>query len=430
MTRHAGLLGGWLLAAAMLLAGGCALFVRESPPRDPEPIDFSLITPALGIYAGLDDWIPRASDPESAAEWLRGLRARNGVSFVAVQTRSMDGAVVFDNPFAPTLSEEAAAAWTNLLAARAGTGVSVLAAHPVFVGAPRPGEEMLSVRGYEAPSPADRRNPAVDAVRRIEAELVADLAPRCGDGILLTHAGFPGPSFDFSAHARNEMTARIGRTIANWPAEVLVAGGEGEEASAARGPLWGEWTLWRANLLTEFLVAAQEAAARSAKAADAPRPPVLVLAHGYYPLHFYEGLNWASSLVRPQRGWSDAPPGYQETGAGLLLDGLMLMYSAPLSTIQEAVREDLPWWASVEGAAFLASQVAPPSTMRWGAIPLTPYLDEDGELGEEARERLFRATAAAARTSAGVLLLDYRLAEDHEAWDAVRSGLLEARTPR
>ena len=429
MHRHLGIACGqpamktgvfFCLAFLALLLAGCRGTGRNLKAEIPAPEGQAL----FGVWIQPETAAEKFTTVAEATAFFEALAQRN-VSTVFLQVKDRRGLVIF-----PTTHAGAIPGGESLLAnaargARA-AGVPLIAAYPVFVGQPRPGEEIVEYTfdetaghartGPRAEGPLPRLNPTLKNVRERELAILQDLAEIPVDGFCLTHTGYPGSQADFSDAARAAFEAALARSVKVWPDDVLEFRAGEDRPVAQPGSLWEPWVSWRAGLLRGFLFQAQGALTVHRPEETASRP-VLLMAEGYYPLHYRQGVNWASPAASVQKAFPAAPPRYGGTGTGAIFDGMVLELLAPVPTIEEAKANEMAWWSSAEGASRLAEGLLPPGTPRWAAVSPMPFADEQGELTGGARDAFLRSTQECARANPGVLVLDLDYLDRWELWD-------------
>ncbi|MCM1532681.1 MAG: family 10 glycosylhydrolase [Ruminococcus flavefaciens] len=159
-------------------------------------------------------------------------------------------------------------------------------------------------------------NPARPDVQDYELELIMELVNKYDiDGFSLDYCRYPDAQSDFSEFSRKAFEtylARQGKTLEQWPGDVVVYD---EEGNRIDGSLAREWWAWRAGVISDFIK-------RAADSIHASKPAIDVEYWAATWIHALNasGQNWAS----PRSSWPMAywygTPEYQATGFAPYID--------------------------------------------------------------------------------------------------------------
>jgi hypothetical protein len=268
---------------------------------------------------------------------------------------------------------------------------------------------------------------------------------------------------DFSAWARRSFEAFLGRTVLRWPEDVYeirrtdgtgletsepprgdssltqgsleksaaqdaayeptpAAGAPGETVGErgdraesfvrVPGPYYDRWLVWRAWVIRDAILQA-----RSAVKEVNPDLVFAETAGGWYPTSYREGTNWASPEYDPSRDYAWAPPDYQSTAHGGLLDQLYSGWYFGALTEEEAVESGRRSWASVEGAARVTRRVSGEAVSVQGGLYVYAYRDDVS--------RFRRAMRTAYDLADGLWLLDAHFLDEYGWWGELRAAFPE-----
>lgn len=404
--------GSLLLVSCAALGGG-----GKDAASDPS-------RPRFGIWVRPDALEARCPTRADALTFVEEMKAR-GVDTLFVQLRDESGEVLFKTEHAPVRTD-GPLLLDNLLRAGRRTGIDVMAAYPLFLGPPEDNEQMIAYRWnlekgaaelipYRAADGIERRHPTGPATRRSELVILRDVSRLDADGFCLSHVGFPGEMVDFSPFTRSRFELETRPEIRSWPADVMTFRESPEGGhTLAPGPKWSAWVSWRSFSIRSFLTRVLELFPEAEDEDDAPR--VWVMAQGYYPLHYSEGMNWTAQGARFQAGPLPTPPGYELTGWNQQGNGFILEWYAPIATVEQAREEGYEWWASVEGGAEVARRMIGGQNAYWGALAAVPYAGVDGQLDAEERARFSEAVKQVRGRSGGLLIVDWEALDRWDLW--------------
>lgn len=140
--------------------------------------------------------------------------------------------------------------------------------------------------------------------------IIADLAAYDVDGIILDRCRFDDYSLqsDFSDLMKSGFEEYCGKTISNWPSDVMNPGQSAFNGSTTS--LQKQWLEFRAKVIHDFVV----------KAADKvhsinPKIRFGCYVGGWYSSYYYSGVNWASPKYDPKAdGYYWAGSNYKDFG--------------------------------------------------------------------------------------------------------------------
>lgn len=242
-------------------------------------------------------------------------------------------------------------------------------------------------------------NPVNPEVQLYELAIIQEVVARYDvDGVVLDRIRFPDGFADFSEMSRAQFEEWLGGPVERWPDDVLAPNG----AHIAQGPLFPMWIAWRANIIRQFVRAAE-------RVVHGVRPNASFSAYvgGWYPTYWNEGVNWASKASTPDLPW--VTPEWKEAAIGDLLDFLMPgLYFIPL-TQRDAMRAGSAPWMSVEGGALMARDLLNGGAPPVGALLVSLY---------EHRPEHFRAALdAVLQIHGAAMLFDLVYLELYGWWD-------------
>lgn len=140
--------------------------------------------------------------------------------------------------------------------------------------------------------------------------IIADLAAYDVDGIILDRCRFDDYSLqsDFSALMKSGFEEYCGKTISNWPSDVMKPGQSAFNGSTTS--LQKQWLEFRAKVIHDFVVKAADKV-HSIK----PEMKFGCYVGGWYSSYYYSGVNWASPKYDPKAdGYYWAGNNYKDFG--------------------------------------------------------------------------------------------------------------------
>jgi hypothetical protein len=243
-------------------------------------------------------------------------------------------------------------------------------------------------------------NPAHPEAQLYELGIIWEILSRYDvDGIVLDRTRYAGLDSDFSDQSRRLFEARLGRTVARWPYDVL----DPSSGALRPGPLFTAWVAWRASVIQGYVRAASSLIKRMR-----PGLPVSMYVGAWYPAAFQFGQNWGrSEAPRLFRSWSLA---WAEASVLPHLDYVMIGLYYRAVAPWEATQRGGAWWGTVAGGAELARQVA-------GDFPVLGSVWLDLHRGDRAAG--VAAVRAAARLTRGLMVFDLSDVESGDWWDVL-----------
>ena len=140
--------------------------------------------------------------------------------------------------------------------------------------------------------------------------IIADLAAYDVDGIILDRCRFDDYSLqsDFSDLMKSGFEEYCGKTISNWPSDVMNPGQSAFNGSTTS--LQKQWLEFRAKVIHDFVVKAADKV-HSIK----PEMKFGCYVGGWYSSYYYSGVNWASPKYDPKAdGYYWAGNNYKDFG--------------------------------------------------------------------------------------------------------------------
>lgn len=229
------------------------------------------------------------------------------------------------------------------------------------------------------------------------------------DGITLDRVRYDNFQVDFSERSRRSFEEFLGRSLSDWPGEIVRWADPAVGGEPVRGPEFKNWVHWRASVIHDFIVEAREAV-------KSIRPEVEFgdYVGAWYPTYWQVGVNWAASGYDPSKDYDWATETYHETGYAEHLDYLSpgLYYSD--ITIEDARANQLEAHLSIEGGLELVKQVTQGKTRIIGGLYF-PNLHQP--------ERFIRATRLMLEQSDGVMIFSQVNFDSPERWAMLKEAL-------
>lgn len=243
-------------------------------------------------------------------------------------------------------------------------------------------------------------NPVNPEVQLYELAVIREVVGRYDvDGVVLDRARFPDVSADFSALSRQQFETWLGRPVDGWPHEILTFTG----TQIRQGPLFPQWTAWRATIIQQFVRAAQ-----SVVRGTRPGAAFSAYVGGWYPMYWNEGVNWAAARSTPNLPW--ITEGWKQAAVAEMYDFLMIgLYYVPVRYF-EALSQGSSVWMSVEGGALLATELVGGATVPVPSLLLSLY---------ESQPDRFRSAVETSLAMLGSVMLFDASHLDRFAWWAI-----------
>lgn len=430
------ILAALLLAAcgeAPQMAGSVAQPQAEVPPQDARLLWFDATAnfERLGTHDGID----------------RVLHLTDSVGFtdIIIDVKPLSGQVLYDSELAPRLTT-----WDGYTRAdslrfveytierarerglRVHLALNVFAeGHkwvsegPIYDAHPEWQTMLLREEGRIVPTTevdegySAFTNPLREDVRRHQLGIIRELAERFRpDGIVLDRARYDNLYSDFSDESRTAFERFIGHEVEHWPGDVLVR--TDDPANPERGPLFREWLVWRASVITSFFEEAREVV----KSVD-PSMLFEVYVGAWYPIYYEMGVNWASRSYDPSEEFDWALPEYREHGYAELLDVIMTgnyyveVTPEDLEETNDAIRLDTGVQQLRDSTYSVESSIRLVDRLIGDAARVYPslYVEQYSLAGKP--ENFERALESALRMKGGVMLFDLVHIDRDELWDVV-----------
>jgi len=191
--------------------------------------------------------------------------------------------------------------------------------------------ELLTEQGVvsilDAGNSAKFFNPVHDDVQEFLCRLMEDLAAYKGlDGIILDRCRFDELHSDFSDYTRRKFELFLGRTLQNFPGDVMRAEIKTGSLPGNLPPYFKQWLEFRVKTIHDFVEKA-----RTRVKAKNPDVSFGVYVGGWYGSYYGVGVNWASKKFNTAGSYSSwATANYQKYGYADLMDVVLLgAYTTP-----------------------------------------------------------------------------------------------------
>ena len=255
-------------------------------------------------------------------------------------------------------------------------------------------------------------NPANDDVQNFLCNLLEDLAAYQDlDGIILDRCRFDEIQSDFSDDTRRKFEDYIGRTLTNFPDDVMRAGFVTGGSLTGLPPYFKQWLEFRAKVIHDFV-----AKARARVKAKNPDISFGVYVGGWYGTYYGVGVNWASKKYNTANAYSSwATSKYQEYGYAGLMDVILIgAYAAP-----NRIYGSAEW--TVQGFCALAKDKIK------GDAPVVGGPDVgngDWAVGGDAiNQAITQSVDAAINAGDGYFLFDMIHLKNKNQWQYVKEGI-------
>ena len=172
-------------------------------------------------------------------------------------------------------------------------------------------------------------NPAHEDVQEYLCQLLEDLASYPDlDGIILDRCRYDEIQSDFSNYTRGKFEDYLGRTLQNWPGDVMRADIKTGSLPSQSNlpPYFKQWLEFRVKVMHDFM-----AKARARVKAKNPDISFGVYVGGWYGTYYGVGINWASKKYNTSAFYSTwATADYQKYGYADLMDVILIgAYASP-----------------------------------------------------------------------------------------------------
>lgn len=175
------------------------------------------------------------------------------------------------------------------------------------------------------------------------------------DGLILDRARYANIYADFSLLSRESFSKTLDRPIENWPEDIIRVYLTETGYGFKKGPLFNEWISFRAQNIKNFMIKAR-------RKQQETKPNILFMNYvaGWYPYYYGEGVNWAAEGYEPLYAWTDK--NWPKAGLADLFDGLIVGVYHRRLTKDEAWRDGVAEWQSIEGNIHLAQKITQDKT--------------------------------------------------------------------
>ena len=261
-------------------------------------------------------------------------------------------------------------------------------------------------------------NPVHPDVQSYIISLLEDLAAYPDlDGIILDRGRFDGFQSDFSDYTREQFEAYIGKTLVNWPEDVLPAGWSSGIPSP-EPQYFKQWLEFRAKVIHDFV----EKAGNSVRAVN-PDIDFGVYVGGWYGTYYDVGVNWASPSYDPSREYAWASENYMKYGYADHTDVMLIgAYASP-----GRVEGNTEW--TMQGFCSLAAQKTAGGPRICAGGPDVGNWDTDDEYTQDQENRAITASVkACADACDGYFLFDMIHLKKADQWQYAKAGIDLLRT--
>ena len=258
-------------------------------------------------------------------------------------------------------------------------------------------------------------NPVHPTVQNYVIDLLEDLAAyKDLDGIILDRGRFHSFQSDFSEYTRNEFEKYIGKSVENWPSDVLPAGHE-HYVPVPKPKYFMEWVEFRAKVIHDFMTRA-----RGTVKAINPDIDFGAYVGGWYEQYYATGPNWASPDYAASYYYPDwATKKYESYGFADQLDVQIIGAYAGYTSIYGGTE-----W-TMQGFCRLAKEKTKgaPGLLIGGPDVGNWNFDGKATVDQEVTA-VTQSVAACANECDGYFLFDLiHLKLEPRKWDAVKAGI-------
>lgn len=261
-------------------------------------------------------------------------------------------------------------------------------------------------------------NPVHPDVQSYIISLLEDLAAYQDlDGIILDRGRFDGFQSDFSDYTREQFEAYIGKSLDNWPEDVLPAGWSSGVPSPEPA-YFKQWLEFRAKTIHDFI----ESARTHVKAVN-PDVDFGVYVGGWYGSYYDVGVNWASPTYDPSREYTWASENYMKYGYADHTDVMLIgAYASP-----GRVTGSTEW--TMEGFCRLAKQKTAGGPRICAGGPDVGNWDADDEYTQDQENRaITESVKVCADACDGYFLFDMIHLKNADQWSFAKAGIDQLRS--
>jgi len=249
-------------------------------------------------------------------------------------------------------------------------------------------------------------NPLHPEVRAYELSIIKEICSNYDvDGIVLDRMRYPNLYTDFSDISRREFEKMIGRSVENWPFDIIKRSPTASD-DIIRGPLFKDWLKFRAKVMHDFIVEAREMV-KSTK----PDARLGIYVGSWYPLYYDVGINWGSPRNTAEYEWW--PQGYEQTGYADQVDFMCTGCYYVHPTRKDAIKAGDPEWMSVEASAQESINAVRDDTFVYASLYLMQYQDQP--------HRFTQAVKQCLKETQGCMLFDLVYVRNYDWWDILKS---------
>lgn len=264
-------------------------------------------------------------------------------------------------------------------------------------------------------------NPVSPDVQKYICSLLADLAvygKKGLDGIILDRGRFMDYNTDFSPYTRKMFEKYIGKTLNNWPADVMQPD-MNIGVPKPLPPFYQKWMTFRVKTIYDFMAKARE----TVKDVD-PDVDFGAYAGAWYSQYYTMGVNWASKTYDPSKDFYEewATPEYGKYGYAEMMDVLIMgayanparVYGSSEWTMQGFCRRAME---KTKGKAGLL--VGGPDVGNWDYEDKVPQSEEN--------QAIVNSVCACADECDGYFLFDMIHLKQADQWEYAQEGISKLR---
>lgn len=240
-------------------------------------------------------------------------------------------------------------------------------------------------------------------------DLLKDLAAYKNlDGIILDRCRYDDLENDFSDYSRSAFEKYIGKTIANWPSDVLSPGLTELDYPSTMTKKWLEF---RAKTIYDFV-------SQAATAVHAINPSIKFGCYvgGWYSDYYQSGVNWGSNAYSTSSHYTWATSDYSKYGYADIIDQLLIGAYAPATRIYGTSE-----W-TCQGFCKRATIITVGNVKVYGGPDIGNW--DTGGLSSSGLQSAVTSTVDACINSCdGYFVFDLIHVKDYNYWTALKSGI-------
>lgn len=252
-------------------------------------------------------------------------------------------------------------------------------------------------------------NPAHPEVVEFLLDMLEDLASYQDlDGIFLDRCRYDCLVADFSDISREAFEEYIGKTVANWPGDIM---SPGQTTTSYPSSLQKQWLEFRAKTIHDFVEKAEQRV-------HATNPNIQFGAYvgGWYSSYYDVGVNWASPSFPTSNHYTWASGDYMKYGYADHLDFLLVGAYASATSIYGQGE-----W-SVQGFCKTAAKVLK-SDCPFAGGPDVGNWNTNGLSATDLKKAVTNTVDAAINEGDGYFCFDLVHIKMYNYWSALKKGI-------